>query len=414
MKPLQRIVFLVTLLWLVVTGIACNQQQASGNVEESPPENFSAVSLTPVQVVTPKRGAIASNFETTSRVEAENRVEVLSKGTGQCLEIKADVGDTVEAGQTLALLERDELEAQVRQARITVQQQKTAYEIAERSFVEGIAASVDRDNTRFAYEQARVALEMAELQLGNQTICAPISGVITRRAIQPGMVISPGLPVFSIVDPESFVLPINVPEKELARLRVKQMAHARIDAFPDRVFAARVRRIFPSIDPMSGTVRVLLDFEESERSLLRESAFARVRLVMDMRENALLLPREAILEEEGRKYVFTVETETKHAARDVLDEGNEPIHSAQRRDIKTGIEQSDAVEILEGLTEESLVVVMGQYSLKPGAPVKITNLEEELASRASMTLEEALEAAGRRETVIRGDRSSHSLEAIPF
>ena len=287
-----------------------------------------------------------------------------------------------------------------------MQQQKTAFEIAERSFNEGIAASVDRDNTRFAYEQARVALEMAELQLRNQTICAPISGIITNRVIQTGMIVSPGIPVFSILDPDSYVLPIYVPEKELANLYEGQKALARIDAFPDEVFNAQVRRIHPSIDPLSGTVRVLLDFEEKDRDRLREAAFARVQLIMRMRDDALLLPRDTIMEEDGRKFVFLVVPQENAADPQAC--------VAHKCGITVGIEQSDVVEVLEGLDEKANVVIMGQHSLKPETPVKITNLEKEMADRADMTVDEALEAAGKRDTTLSGDRNNHSNISISF
>jgi membrane fusion protein, multidrug efflux system len=404
MKPLVQLLFVcVAASILLFTGC---KETVEGTVEEPSSVDTPVAVLTPVQVVSPHRGSIASYFETTSRVEAESRVEILSKGTGQCAAVMVDVGDEVATGQVLATLEKDELEAQVRQARISVQQQKTAYEIAERSFSEGIAASVDRDNTRFAYEQAGVALEMAELQLRNQTICAPISGIITRRVIQTGMIVSPGVPVFSIVDPESYVLPIQIPEKELAQLQVGQKALARIDAFPDYVFNASIRRIYPSIDPLSGTLKVLLDFEENDREKLREAVFARIQLIMDMREDALLIPRDTLLEEEGRKFVFMASPVNNDAA--------EAGYIARKQEITVGIEQSDVVEVLNGLTEDALVVIMGQHSLKPETSIKITNLEEELAARAAMTTEEALQTAGTRETIVSGDRSGHSTDSLPF
>ncbi|MCK5862011.1 MAG: efflux RND transporter periplasmic adaptor subunit [Candidatus Hydrogenedentes bacterium] len=395
-------------IFLLCSG--CNEP-ASGNVEDTASEPDLSVLLTPVQVVSPHRGEIASYFETTSRVEAENRVDLLAKGAGQCIEIKADVGDRVEAGQALALLERNELEAQVRQARIRTRQQKTAYEIATRSFNEGIAASVDRDNTCFSYEQAQVSLEIAELQLENQTVYAPINGIITRRVIQPGMIVSPGVPVFSIVNTNSYVLPINVPEKELARLHKGQKAYARIDAFPDHVFAAKIRRISPSIDPLSGTIKVLLDFDEIDRHLLREAAFSRVQLIMDMRKDALLLPRDAILEEEGRKYVFVV---VPSGNSNLSDETKNSTFIAKRQEITTGIEQSDVIEVLDGISNNALIVIMGQHSLKPDTPVKITNIEDELVARKAMTPEEALNAAAKRKASISADPSGHTADSLPL
>ena len=388
-----------------------------GTVEvQSKPEE-APIFVTPVKAVLPVRDDIAAYFETTSRIEAQNRVEVLSKGAGICLSVAAEVGDVIKEGQSLIQIERDELEAQIRQARIAVQQQKTAYEIAKRSYEEGIGASAERDNMKFAYEQAQANLEVAELKLRNQTVQSPMNGIVTHCLAQPGMVVSPGIPLFSVVDPSSYMLPVNVPEKELARLTIGQEAEARIDAFPDRVFKTHVSRINPSIDPLSGTVRVLLDFDEADKPLLRDAAFARVKLVMEVRPDVLLLPRDAILEEEGRKYVFlldkvdesTIDRERFTGLRD------RPVYKARRVEIKTGLEQSDLIEVTEGLPEDTLVVTMGQHTLKQDAYATITNLEEEMSFRSSMTLEEALLAAEQnRDTMVSTEGGDSSDLGISY
>jgi membrane fusion protein, multidrug efflux system len=395
----------------VVTVIGCSSP-VEGTVDPGVSTSEPPIFVAPVQASYPKRGDIASYFETTSRVEAQNRVEVLSKGIGISLKVNVEVGDVVKQGQALVELERDELDAQIRQARVAVQQSKTAYEIAERSFNEGIGASAERDNMRFAYEQAKATLDLSELKLRNQTICAPIDGIITLRVIKEGMIVSPGIPLFSIVDPGSYTLPIMVPEKELSRLSVGQEAKANIDAFPDREFTTRVSRINPSIDPLTGTVRILLSFDDADKPLLKDSAFARVKLIMDVRPNVILVPRDAIIEEEGRKYVFlldavdptTVDTER------LTGLNGRPLYKARRVDIKTGLEQSDVIEVIEGAPENVLVVTMGQHTLKQDAYATVTNLEEEMTSRSSMSLEEALLAAKKNRDALVSTESGGSSD----
>ena len=177
MKNMYWCAFLISAVF-AVTLQGCNTP-VEGTVEDSIQVAEAPVFVAPVQASAPKRGDISAFFETTSRVEAQNRVEVLSKGAGICLKVNAEVGDVVQAGQVLVELERDELDAQIRQARVAVQQQKTAYEIAKRSFEEGIGASAERDNMQFAYEQAQANLDVAELKLRNQTVQAPVNGIIT-------------------------------------------------------------------------------------------------------------------------------------------------------------------------------------------------------------------------------------------
>lgn len=409
MKKQIGLVFLCIGITFTIVLSGCDTP-VEGTVDSSVTVAEAPLFVVPVQAAPPKRGDIAAYFETTSRVEAQNRVEVLSKGTGLCLKVNGEVGDVVEAGKVLVELEHDEFDAQIRQAQVAVQQQKTAYEIAKRSYEEGIGASAERDNMKFAYEQALANLDMAELRLRNQTVYAPVSGIITHRLAQEGMVVSPGMPLFSMVDPKSYTLPINIPEKDLARLKIGQEAEASIDAFPDRVFTTSVSRINPSIDPLSGTVRVLLDFAENDKALLRDSAFARVKLIMEVHRDVVLVARDAIIEEEGRKYVFVlnpVEEGSVDMERFTGLNGRR-VYQARRVEIKTGLEQSDVIEVTSGVEEGVPVVTMGQHTLKEDAYVMITNLEEEMSFRTPMTPEEALIAAEKNRDALVSTEGSDS------
>lgn len=338
--------------------------------------------LIPIHADYPGRSDIAAYFETTSRIQAERRVEVISKGLGLCLKVMAEEGDKVKAGEVLAELDKEELQAQLRQTLVSVEQHKTAYQIAEQSLEKGIGSRAERDNTRFIYEQAQATLNLQQVQLRHQTITAPISGIVTMRHIQPGMLVSAGMPAFSIVDPTSYVLPINPPEKELSRLQIGQEARVTIDSKEGQEFVAYVRRINPSVDPMSGTVKVMLDFNEADRESLREAAFARVRLVMETHENALVVPKDAILEENARKYLMTVREQAQEAAEGEASPG-QPVLVAERIEVQTGLEDSNTVEILSGIDDTTRFVTLGQHTLKPGSMVSITNARDEILPDAS-------------------------------
>jgi len=213
--------------------------------------------------------------------------------------------------------------------------------------------------------------------------------------------VTTGVPVFSIVDPASYILPITPPEKELARLSVGQEARISIDSCPGSEFTAKVRRINPAVDPLSGTVKVILDFDEAARSCLRESAFARVRLVMETHQNALLVPKDALLEENARKYVMLVQEGDRDASpEEPAGTETEPkagAHAlmAERVEVQTGLEDSNSVEIVSGITEESRVITLGQHTLKPGSEVFVTNVQEAILSGS-----EASASAAPQNTVV--------------
>ncbi|NLV42669.1 MAG: efflux RND transporter periplasmic adaptor subunit [Candidatus Hydrogenedentes bacterium] len=388
MRTCERLAF-VSLAVFGVLGAGC-----SAPVEGKAPDAPEAAAqteriLVPVEVQKPARKDISSYFETTTRVQAERRVEVLAKGAGICDRVFFEEGDRVAAEAVLAELDKTELAAQVRQAQVTLRQQKTTFEIAEKSLAEGIGAPVERDNARFAYEQAQAALEMNEARLAHQTVRAPIGGIITRRSLQEGMLVSPGMPAFTIMDPDSYALPISVPEKELAKLAVGQEALVRVDSLEGEELRASIRRINPSMDPLSGTVKVVLEFGEADRARLRDSAFARVRLVMQTIKDALVVPKDAIVEENARSFLMVAEPPAAEA-------GAESAHVARRVEVEKGLEDSEVVQILSGVSDESLVVVMGQHALKPDAEISVTTAAREIESRKDMEVGDALEAARKR------------------
>lgn len=360
----------------------------------------------PVQTAKPVRRDISAYFETTSRVTAENRVEVISKGTGQCLNVTVEVGDNVEAGQVLAELDSMELEAQIRQTKVNLAQQKSHMDLARRSFEEGLGPEVEYTNAKYAYEANQAVLELQEVQMGHQTIRAPISGVITQRALQTGMLVSTGMPTFSIVDPNSYVLPINLPEKELGRLHLDQAADVTIDSRQGETFKATIQRINPSVDPQSGTVGVLLRFNEDARQYLREAAFARVRLVMETHANALAVPKDTLIEENSRKYLMVVEQQSP------ADAGANPELVARRKEVQTGLEDSNFVEIVSGIEDGADIVTLGQHTLKPDSPVVVTTAEAEILSRAGISAEDALEAARDKRQNLKDDGGDRRRERL--
>lgn len=335
----------------------------------------------PVEAVFPIKKDINKYFETTTRVSAEKKVDVISKGLGICEELMVEEGDYVKEGQLLAKLDTSEVETQILQTSVNIEKCKAALEIAENSLKEGIGSKVERDNARFALDAAEATLKIQQLQLKNQTIVAPISGIITKKNIQKGVLVSTGMPVFSIVDPESYVLPINVPEREISNISVNQEAEVIIDSCPEDKFTAVISRINPSIDPTSGTIKTTLHFvkgNSSKDECIKDSAFARVKLVMETHPQALVIPKDAVLEEGGKKYVYVAKTKEDLAIDKIKYEeikSKEIQFTAERVEVKVGLEDSSYYEILDGIDEHVLVITLGQMNLKPGSVIEITSLE---------------------------------------
>lgn len=375
-------------LLCVAAGCRSETSPVDASVDSGKPAGVETVAV-PVQAEKPARGEIAELFETNARIVAERRVEVTAEGVGKCLQVFAEEGEEVAKGGVLAELDKQEALAALRQAEVQVRQQYAAYERARKMYQEGLGTKLEYENAKFGYEQSLANYNLQKVQLDNLTIRAPIGGVVTRKNIQVGMLVTSGTPVYSIVDPTSYQLDINPPERDLPRLKVGQVARVSIDALPGYEFKATVRRINPSVE--NGTVKATLDFVQEDLPRLKEGAFARVGLVLETHENALLLPKDAVLEENGREYVFVVEP-AEAVPSDAAATGK-PRTVARRVDIETGLDNSVSAEILSGLDDDDLVATVGQHTLKSGTEVVVTEPERELAAGIEKTPEEALAAA---------------------
>ncbi len=394
-------------LWLVAAATmlalaGCNEAES----KQSEPEKAEQVRI-PVRAQAPERDSISAYFETNARIIAENRVEVMAKGSGLVTALNFEEGDRVDEGAVLAELERDELQAQVQQAQVNVRQNRYQMEKAVEQYEKGILSEVEAENARFAYEAAVASLDVQKLALENQTLRAPISGVIAARNINEGQMISAGTPAFTIVDPQSYILPITPPENQLPNLALGQLAKVRIDSVDDQEFDARIRRVNPTVDATTGTVKVVLDFAPEARPHLREGSFARVRLVMETREDVLVVPKDAVIEENARKYLMLVEEELDATPSDTGPETGYEEDSgeaarrlvAKRVEINTGLEDANQIEVMEGLSDEDLVVTLGQHTLKPGSPVTVQTAEEAMEARSGLSADKALgRAIGRSMT----------------
>ena len=392
----------LTLAALLCTAIGCTVQ-VEGKAPSKSTDNASPLQKAvaeeiriPVEAQFPSRKSINLYQKASFRIQAERHVDFVSKGTGQCIKVIVDEGDTIKKGDILAELDREELQAQIRQSQVNVDQTKYQMGSAQDQNESGIGKRVDSENAKFTYQQALASLDLLNVQLSHQTIRAPINGIITRRDIQEGKLITSGAPVFSITDPDSLYLPIYISDKELPRLAVGQKAFVTIDALGGETFDATVRRINPSVDATLLKSKVILDFTHETRKRLVEGAFATVLLVMETHENALVVPKDAVREEYTRTFLMVVQDAPDLiAAEEATATDNNAVPEATTKiaaivEVQTGLEDSEHIEILSGIDDQTLVITLGQNTLDDGTAVKITNAYDEVQLNADLSAEEAL------------------------
>ncbi|MDI6761548.1 MAG: efflux RND transporter periplasmic adaptor subunit [Thermodesulfobacteriota bacterium] len=210
-----------------------------------------------------------------------------------------------------------------------------------------------REASRARLKETEAILAQERIRLQHTQIIAPFSGEISRKYVDAGALVSPSTPIVSLIQTETVKVVANVLEKDIPLLKAGMKAKIRTESFPGKIFEGRIARISSALDPATRTLQAEIDVPNPER-LLKSSMFARIEVVLVEKPRALLIPRYAVVLEDGSKTIFILS-------------GNQAI----QKKIITGYEQDQYVEILEGVSEGDQVIVKGQELIKDRSTVRV-------------------------------------------
>jgi len=291
-------------------------------------------------------------FETQGVLEAEEEVDVVARTAGPIVELKVEEGARVRKGQLLARIDDREMKAQLSVSKVRLDETKQAYDRAKALTTSGLISQETVDQALASYESAQGDFERLKIQLQYTEIRAPYSGLIVARYVKFAQNVGVNERLVRLSDFDPLLCPIQVPEKELRRLRKGQPARIEVDAWPEETFEARVLRVSPVIDSESGTVKVTLEVDGQGK--LRPGMFASAYLEMESKPNALVVPKSALALDSLEDTVFVAADGT-----------------AERRVLELGFRSQDSLEVVSGLTEGEKVIVVGQDGLSAGTPIEI-------------------------------------------
>jgi membrane fusion protein, multidrug efflux system len=331
----------------VLTG-GCSNGKAKDKDDADGKENAVPVETQPL-----KRAEMVAVYSGTAPIEAHEEAQVVAKVGGEVRQIYVEEGDTVQAGQLLARLDGDRLRLTLAQTDANLKKLERDYKRTLDLSEKGLVSKSTAENLKYDLDALRAGYDSARLELSYTEIRAPIPGVVSARVIKVGNTISPNDPTFTVTDLDPLLAYVHVPEKEFRKIAPGQAAEVVVDALGGERFVGNISRISPTVDPQTGTFRARVEVADQSRRL-KPGMFARVNIVYERRQNALQLPRTAILDADGQQSVY------------VVAEGK-----AQQRVIRTGLTNGGWIEVLDGLKGNERVVTVGQAGLKSGTPVKV-------------------------------------------
>ena len=357
-KRAKSFIFLVAFS-LVMAGCgskpdaAKGEEDAQGNANT---EGVKPIEAIPVEVISANNQTINANYAGTANLDAPNEAQVVAKSSGVMVQQIAEEGDYVRQGQVLARIDPARAQLEVQRSRATVNKLSNNFQRAQQLLAQKLISTESHDQIRFDLESARASLNLAQLELSYTNIVAPISGVIAQRMVKQGNLVTLNMPVYRIVNTQQLEAVMNVPEREMARIKRGMPVNMLVDAIPGQVFEGRVDRVSPVMDSGTGTFRVTSAFDGMQ--VLRAGMFGRIEIVYDQRSNVLTIPRTALLDDESEAAVYVVR-------------GNK----AARMVIKTGYSNGEIAEVISGLKVGDKVITAGKVAVRDGSEVSVIAID---------------------------------------
>ena len=317
-------------------------------------------------------GSLRSRLGVVLRPEISGRITRLNFTDGQ----------RVRKGQVLVQFDDQLQQAQVQQSQaelsIALANQKRNQELVAQNFIS--QRSLDESAANLQVAQAKLAL--AKATAARLRIVAPFDGIIGIRQVNVGDYLKDGADIVNIEDIDALYVDFRLPERYQSKVRRGQTALLDIDALPGQSYTAQIHAIDPLIDANGRSVGIRGCIDN--RALqLRPGMFARVNTVFGVRDNASVIPEEAIVPQSGRQFVIKL-----------LDGPSEATRKTQRVEVKVGLRSPGKVEILEGLAPGDTVVRTGQQRIqKDGTVVTVVNLSGGAPAGVAATEKKPTDAA---------------------
>ena len=352
----------------------------------------------PVSVELAARGPISNSIGSTANLRARREVEVATQVPGLVTAVKAEEGDFVRAGQTLCSLDdrdlridlelaeqrlaqtkiqleaanirRDQAEAKLRNKRVELERNEQALsqgllaesEVAvQRHDIEDIehdlrvVDSTVREN-RFRQDELEAEIRKVQLQISHTSITAPFAGRITERKVELGQSLRAAEGIFRIAAFSPLYADVHLAERDSREARAGQPATIRLGTLGGAIARGMVERVSPVVDEQTGTVKVTVRFNPPNPGF-RPGAFVHVDIETSTDSDAVLIPRQAIIEEDGELFVAVVG-----------EDG-----TARRVAVELGYQNDTEVQVRSGVQEGETVVVAGQGRLKDGDMTRVVD-----------------------------------------
>ena len=359
---------------LLVAG--CN---SSSSAEAAPETAAPEATVVDVPVVIAATGTIQSSLEISGTLAPRSRVAVKPKLSGAIDRVFVDIGDAVTMGQTIATIDRREIDAQVDASVAGVAVAKAALETSEAALANALlerdrakvlfdkgalprqrldaaetshrASVAQRDLATATLAQVNAALRRSREVQSNSTVTSPVTGFVVERNYDSGAM--PGdKPIVVVADLREMKLEAGVSELEAGRLRPGMKAEVLVPAKPGATFSGQLAAIAPEVDERNRHFKIDVRVPNNGRELL-SGMYATARLIEATATNAVLVPKDAVTTREGKRVVQRVQGDAVSFV-----------------EVTEGLADGTRIQIVKGLTAGDTVLADARRQLATGTKVR--------------------------------------------
>jgi membrane fusion protein, multidrug efflux system len=319
------------------------------------------------------RGEMVNSLTFTGDIMPVQQATIYAKVSGNLEKTFVDIGSVVSQNQTLALIDTTIYAQNLKlahanylQADVTFQNNKLAYERNKKLFEQNLIAKQDLENSKTVMDASMAQREAAYAnhsnsltQLSYCKVTAPFSGIITKRFFDQGAYInasgsSPNSSLFILMNVSQLKSYLNIPEKNVPLLGKVTGIEVSADALPSVIFKADIKKISEAVDLTTRTMQIEIDIVNTNK-LLKPGMFANITMILDKKENTLILPNQIVQDDNKGSFVYLLK----------------PDSTVEKRYVRIGIKQDTKYEVLSGITENDQVVFVGQSLVRDKMKVKI-------------------------------------------
>ncbi|MCP4500085.1 MAG: efflux RND transporter periplasmic adaptor subunit [Deltaproteobacteria bacterium] len=329
---------------------------ACGKSEKDSNEKPKQETIIPVEVSTLEVAGFADRLTLQGRLRALREVGLTAEIPGRIEGLPFDAGQRVGKGQTVVRLNARMAKAQLAQAEASVKLAKSSHERNLRLLEKKLIPPQQVEMSEAQLDQATAARDIVAINIGKAVIRSPIEGVVASSNVNLGEVANPGQPLLHIVDITKLYVDVHLPERDIALLSEGRLVDVSLPALGHKSLEGKVHRIGVSAHGKTRTfpVEVLLDNSKGE---LRPGMLASVSLVRRSYENAIVIPRDAVIDGVKSKSVYVLSGDKVHT-----------------RPVELGPVHDRFALVKKGLSEGEKLVVLGHQQVVEGQKVKVTSL----------------------------------------